>query len=59
MKENLLTLIDDMLKEDMGAVDEFIEEEIKPIADYLKAQRKKQLEKEYEEVLRMEEEIKQ
>jgi hypothetical protein len=58
MKENLLTLIDEMLKEDMESVDEFIEEEIKPIADYLKAQRKKQLEKEYEEVLRMEEEIK-
>lgn len=56
MNENLLTLIDEVMKQDMEAVDEFVEEEIKPIADYLKAQRKKQLEKEYEEVKRLEEE---
>jgi hypothetical protein len=57
MKENLSTLIDEMLKEDKESVDEFIEEEIKPIADYIKAQRKKELEKEYEEVLKLEGEI--
>jgi len=56
VNENLLTLIDEVMKQDMEAVDEFVEEEIKPIADYLKAQRKKQLEKEYEEVKRLEEE---
>lgn len=55
MNENLLTLIDEVMKQDMEAVDEFVEEEIKPIADYLKAERKKQLEKEYEEVKRLEE----
>jgi len=58
MKENLITLFDEVKKEDEEALEEWFEEEFKPIIDYIKDQRKKQLEKEYEEVKRLEEEAK-
>lgn len=58
MKENLMTLMDEVIAEDMEIIDEFVEEEVKPLMDYLKEQRKKALEKEYKEVLELEEDVK-
>jgi hypothetical protein len=57
MTDNLLDLFREVIVEDKESIKEFIKVEIKPVADYLKSRRKKELEKEYEEVLKLEGEI--
>ena len=58
MKENLLTLLDETIAEDMEIIGEWFEEEIQPLIDYQLEQEKKQNEKLYREVLQLEEETK-
>jgi len=57
MKENLLTLLDETIAEDMEIIDEWFEEEIQPLIDYQLEQEKKQNEKDYREVLKLEAEV--
>lgn len=55
-KEQTFTeIVDELIEEDKELIDEFLEEEIKPMVDYNKAQERKLFNKAYEEVLKLEE----
>lgn len=56
MKEQtFIEIVDELIKEDKEIIDNLLEEELKPMVDYNKAQERKLFEKAYEEVLELEE----
>lgn len=55
-KEQTFTeMVDELIAEDKEIIDEFLEEELKAMVDYNKAQEKKLFEKAYKEVRELEE----
>ncbi len=55
-KEQTFTeIVDELIAEDKEIIDKFLEEELKPMVDYNKAQERKLFEKSYKEVLELEE----
>ena len=55
-KEQTFTeMVDKLIAEDKEIIDEFLEEELRPMVDYNKAQEKKLFEKAYQEVKELEE----
>lgn len=56
MKEqSFIEIVDELIAEDKEIIDKFLEEELKPMVDYNKAQERKLFNKAYEEVLELEE----
>lgn len=56
MKEqSFKEVVDELIAEDKELIDEFLEEELRPMVDYNKAQERKLFEKYYKEVKDLEE----
>ena len=54
-EQTFIEIVDELIKEDKEIIDNLLEEELKPMVDYNKAQERKLFEKAYEEVLELEE----
>lgn len=56
MKEqSFKEIVDELIAEDKEIIDKFLEEELKPMVDYNKAQERKLFERAYKEVKELEE----
>lgn len=55
-KEQTFTeIVDELIAEDKEIIDEFLEEELRPMVEYNKAQERRLFEKAYKEVIELEE----
>lgn len=54
-EQSFKEIVDELIDEDKEIIDVFLEEELKPMVDYNKAQERKLFEKYYKEVLELEE----
>lgn len=57
MATSYMEIIDEVLAEDIETLEELYNEEIKPIIDFRKQIEKKEFEKQYNEVLKLEKEV--